>query len=227
MLADWRAGLRFVRRDGALRVLFAASALSGVAEGVFLTLGLAPLVLDVMGGSPAQVGWRGTAQAVGGLIAGVVIAHAGHRLTKRWLLGGGLVGLGLADLSAFNARHVAGPGTPAVGVAMGCMLLAGFPVVASGAGRQTLVQAQAADAYRGRVFGALGAVQGVALLIGFGVGGVLGDDIGLAPVLSASAGLRNLGGLVALGLLPRHARAGSPRPSASFGGGSASSCRRG
>jgi hypothetical protein len=64
MLADWRAGLRFVRRDGALRVLFAASALSGVAEGVFLTLGLAPLVLDVMGGSPAQVGWRGTAQAV-------------------------------------------------------------------------------------------------------------------------------------------------------------------
>jgi hypothetical protein len=76
---------------------------------------------------------------------------------------------------------------------------------------QVQAQAQAADTYRGRVFGALGAVQGVALLIGFGVGGVLGDDIGLAPVLSASAGPRNLGGLVALGLLPRHAR-GPARP---------------
>ncbi|MGH9173652.1 MAG: MFS transporter, partial [Vicinamibacterales bacterium] len=66
MVADWRAGLGIVRRDQSLRVLFAASSLSSVAQGVFLTLALAPLVLDVLGGSPAQVGWLGTAQAVGG-----------------------------------------------------------------------------------------------------------------------------------------------------------------
>ncbi|HMM42399.1 MAG TPA: hypothetical protein PKA95_10895, partial [Thermomicrobiales bacterium] len=38
---------------------------------------------------------------------------------------------------------------------------------------------------------------------GFAIGGVLGDAIGLVPVLSASALVRVLGGLVALAFLPR------------------------
>ena len=211
MVADWRAGLGVVRRDRTLRVLFAASSLNSAAEGVFLTLGLAPLVLDVLGGTPAQVGWLGAAQAVGGLIAGVAVVRVGQRLSKRWLFGGGLAGLGLADFGAFNARRIADPGLPAVGVAMGWMTLAGFPAVASGAGSQASVQAQTADAYRGRVFGALSAVRGVAMLIGLGVGGVLGDAIGIVPVLSASAAVRILGGLIALGYLPRRER-GPNRP---------------
>ncbi|MBA2454564.1 MAG: MFS transporter [Chloroflexia bacterium] len=204
MVSDWRAGLRVVRDDRSLSVLFATSSLGNVAEGVFLTLGLAPLVLDVLGGTPAQVGWLGTAQAVGGLIAGVSLVRIGQRLTMRWLVGGGLVGLGLADFAAFNAHRLAAPGTPAVAVAMGWMGLAGFPVVAGGAGRQALVQTRAPDAYRGRVFGALSAVRGVAMLIGLGVGGVLGDAIGIVPVLSASAVLRALAGVLALTLLPRN-----------------------
>jgi MFS family permease len=206
MVADWRAGLRVVRRDRALRVLVASSSMSNIAEGVFLTLGLAPLVLDVLGGTPAQVGWLGTAQAVGGLIAGMVVIRVGQRIAKRWLIGGGLVGLGLADLGAFNAHRLAAPGTPSVAVAMGWMGLAGFPVVAYGAGRQSLVQEQAPDAYRGRVFGAMGAVQRFALLVGLGIGGVLGDVVGLVPVLSASAAVRVLSGVVALTLLPRDER---------------------
>jgi MFS family permease len=186
--------------------MFAASVLAGVADGVFLTLGLSPLVLDVFAGRPAQVGWLGTAQAVGGLIAGVVVARFGQRMTKRWLLGGGMVGLGLCDFGAFNSRRLAGPGTPAVSVALGWMFLAGFPAVAGGTGRQTIVQTETTDAYRGRVFGALGATQGLAMLLGFGIGGVLGDAIDLVPVLSASALLRVLGGLLALALLPRTER---------------------
>lgn len=203
MVSDWRSGLRVVRRDRSLSVLFAASSLSNIAEGVFLTLGLAPLVLDVLGGTPAQVGWLGTAQAVGGLIAGVMLVRIGQRLTMRWLVGGGLAGVGVADFASFNAHRIAAQGTPAVGVAMGWMGLAGFPVVAYGAGRQALVQTQAPDAYRGRVFGALGAVSGIAMLIGLGLGGVFGDTIGLVPVLSASAVIRVLSGVLALVFLPR------------------------
>jgi predicted MFS family arabinose efflux permease len=203
MVSDWRAGLRVVRRNRALTVLFVGSGLGGISEGVFLTLGLTPLVLDVLGGTPAQVGWLGTSQAVGGLIAGVVIARIGRRFSMRWLIGGGFVGVGLADFGSFNSRHLAGAGTPAVAVSMGFNFLAGFPAVAGGAGRQSLVQTQAADAYRGRVFGALGATEGVAMLIGFAIGGVLGDAIGLVPVLSASASTRVLGGLIALVMLPR------------------------
>lgn len=204
MLGDWRAGLGLVRRDRALSVLFVSCSLAGVAEGVFLTLGLSPLVLDVLGGTPAQVGWLGTAQAIGGLIAGVILVRAGRRIATRWLLGGGMTGLGLADFMAFNSFRVASLGTPAVGVAMGWMVVAGFPAVASGAGRQVLVQEQTTDAYRGRVFGALGSMQGIAMLAGLALGGVLGDTVGLVPVLSASALVRVLGGVIALIFLPRH-----------------------
>jgi MFS family permease len=211
-IADWRDGLRVVQRDRTLVVLFAASSLGTVADGVFMTLGLSPLVLDVLGGTPAQVGWLGTAQGVGGLVASVAVARFGHRIAKRWLYGGGMVGLGLCDFGAFNARRLAGSGTPAVGVAMGWMVLAGVPVVAYGTGRQSIVQTQAADAFRGRVFGALGTVQGVALLIGLGIGGVLGDAVGIVPVLSASAMVRVLGGLVALALLPRREDGPDLRP---------------
>ena len=202
MVADWRAGLAVVGRQTALRVLFGAQFLGNLGEGVFITLGLGPLVLDVLGGTPAQVGLLATAQAVGGLVAGLMVARIGARLAKRWLIGGGMIGLGLADLSMFNARSVVGPGTPAVGVAMGCMVVAGFPAVASGAGRQALIQTETDDAYRGRVFGTLRAVSGAALLIGIGVGGALGDAVGIVPVLSVGAAVRMAGGVAALVWLP-------------------------
>jgi MFS family permease len=174
-----------------------------VAEGIFVTLSLSPLVLDVLGGTPAQVGWLGTSQAVGGLLAGVAVARLGSRLSTRWLFGGGLAGLGFADLGTANARLIAGPGLPAVAVAMGWSALAGFPAVASGSGRQTIVQTQTEDAYRGRVFGALSASQGGALLVGFALGGVLGGPLGIVPTLTAGGLIRVLGGLLALWRLPR------------------------
>lgn len=203
VVRDLGGGFGVIRGNRALRVLIVASALAGIAEGVFGTLGLSPLVLDVLGGRPEQVGWLATAQSLGGLIAGVIVVRTGERVSKRWLVGGGMAGLGLCDLSAFNAFRVAAQGTPAVGVAMGAMVVAGFPATAGGVGRQTLIQEEATDAYRGRVFGALSSLSGLAMLVGFGLGGVLGDAIGLVPVLSASALVRVLGGLVALAFLPR------------------------
>jgi MFS family permease len=202
LAVDWRDGIRVIHRDRALVVLASSSVFLGISEGVFLTLGLSPLVLDVLGGTPAQVGWLATAQAVGGLMAGIVIARRGHRIARRWLIGGGMIGIGTTDFSTFNTRRLVGPGLPAVGVAMGWMVIAGFPSVAGGTGRQSLVQERVVDAFRGRVFGALGAVLGVSMLIGFGIGGVLGDSIGLVPVLSASALVRILGGLIVLRFMP-------------------------
>jgi predicted MFS family arabinose efflux permease len=199
---DWRDGIRVIHQDRALVVLAVSSIFLGIAEGVFATLGLSPLVLDVLGGTPAQVGWLATAQAVGGLIAGIMIARIGHRIARRWLIGVGLIGVGATDFSTFNTRRIVGPGLPAIGVAMGWMVLAGFPSVAGQTGRQSLIQERVVDAYRGRVFGALGAVLGVSMLIGFAIGGVLGDSIGLVPVLSASALVRILGGLIVLKFMP-------------------------
>jgi MFS family permease len=205
-VGEWSSGMRLVRGSRTLKVLFAVGAISWVSEGFFVTLGLAPLVLDVLKGSEVQVGWIASAQAVGGLIAGLVVARAGHRFSKRWLLGGGRIGLGVADLLMFNARSFVGPGNPAVGVAMGSMFIAGFPAVAGGVGGQSLLQTETADAYRGRVFGALNAIQSVALLFGLAFAGVFGKQLGIALVLSIGSGMGIIAGIVALVLLPKDER---------------------
>ena len=204
MIVDLHAGMRVVRYDRVLSVVFISSWLGAISEGIFLTLALAPFVLDVLGGTEAQVGWLAAAQAIGGLLAGLIIVRIGHRFAQRRLFGVGMFALGITDFGAFNARLIAGPGTAAVGVAMGWMVLSGIPVVAYSSGRQSIVQAQTDDAYRGRVFGTLGSVEGIAILIGLGIGGVLGNTIGIVPVLSASAALRLIGGVIALKFLPRN-----------------------
>jgi MFS family permease len=203
VLHEWREGLHIVRGERTLRVLFGAGCLDGVAEGIYLTLSLSPLVLTVLGGTEAQVGWMAMVQSFGGLIAGIALARLGMRASMRRLFGLGMLGTGLADLGTANARLFAPPGPPAMGVALGFAGLAGFPVVALMTGRQSLVQSHTTDRFRGRVFGSLAAVQGAALVVGFGLGGVLGGVSGLVVTLSAGALLRVLAGVLALLLLPR------------------------
>ena len=93
----------------------------------------------------------------------------------------------------------------ALGVAMLFMVAAGVPEVASGAAGTGLLQGHAADAFRGRVFGAFAATQGVATLLGLGIGGPAVDAIGVVPVVSAGAAMSITGGLLALARLPREA----------------------
>jgi hypothetical protein len=83
------------------------------------------------------------------------------------------------------------------------MLLAGFPVVSSFAARDGLLQTLTADAFRGRVFGALGAIQGLAILIGLTLGAVAIDAIGVVPVVSLGAAMWIVGGVFALTRLAR------------------------
>lgn len=203
MVTEWRDGLVIVRRHQGLVALFVASLFGGFSEGFFITLALAPLILSVLGGTEAQVGWITSAQAVGGLVAGVFVARAAHRLSPRWLTVGGMIGLGLADLGFFNANRFAGPGINAVLIAMGFMVLAGFPADAQGIGSTTLLQAWTEDAYRGRVFGAQRALTSLAMLVGLGIAGVFGDIIGIVPMLVVGSAAWIAGGFAALALLPQ------------------------
>jgi hypothetical protein len=117
----------------------------------------------------------------------------------------GLIGLGFCDLGMANASTLASPGPPAIAVASIFMFLAGFPVVAGLAAGNGMLQAETEDAYRGRVFGALGAVEGVAILIGIVAGSVAIDRLGVVPVISVGAAMWIVGGLIALVWLPRDA----------------------
>ena len=83
------------------------------------------------------------------------------------------------------------------------MLLAGFPVVAAFAAGHGLLQTLTADAFRGRVFGALGAIQGMATLVGLTLGAAAIDAIGVVPVVSVGAAMWIVGGVFALTRLAR------------------------
>jgi hypothetical protein len=78
------------------------------------------------------------------------------------------------------------------------MILAGFPAVAGLAAGNGLLQSLTSDAFRGRVFGALEAANGVATLVGLGLGGLAIDVVGVVPVISAGALMWVAGGVVAL-----------------------------
>src|SRR5918997_277656 len=202
MVHEWRAGLRLVGQDRALRTIFIAVGLGFFAEGTF-GVGFTPLVIDVLDGSAAGAGILASAQAIGGLLAGGVVARVALTLSPRVLLAGGMIGLGLTDLGVANAALLAPPGPAAMAVGSTFMLLAGFPVVSSFAARDGLLQTLTADAFRGRVFGALGAIQGMAILVGLTLGAAAIDAIGVVPVVSLGAAMWIIGGVYALARLAR------------------------
>ena len=202
MVGEWRAGLRLVGRDRALSAIFLAFGIGTVGEGTF-AVGFTPLAIDVLEGGAAGTGVLASAQAIGGLLAGALIARIALTRSPRVLFAGGLIGLGLADLGMANSAALAPPGSGAMIAASGFMLLAGFPVVAAFAAGHGLLQTLTADAYRGRVFGALGTVQGMATLVGLALGAPAIDAIGVVPVLSLGAAMWVVGGMVALVRLPR------------------------
>lgn len=210
-VAEWRDGLRLVRRIGALRVIFAATVVGFVGEGTF-EVGFTPLLVDVLGAGPRGIGLIVSAQAIGGIAAGIVIARGATIAAPRLLFGGGMVLLGLTDLGLANAANLVPRGTPAVTLACVIIALAGPPIVASSAAGTGLIQTLTADAFRGRVFGALGAVQGLAILVGIGLGGLAVDAFGIVPVVSVGAAMWIVGGLLALARLPRDAPAPAPTP---------------
>ena len=90
------------------------------------------------------------------------------------------------------------------------MAVAGLPAMMASTGRLTIIQDQTEDAYRGRIFGAAGAVAGLALVVGIALGGLLGDALGLVAILSAAAILRIAGGLFVFACMPHTAVTGTP-----------------
>ncbi len=210
MVHEWQAGLRLVGQDRSLRTIFIAAGLGLLGEGTF-SVGFTPLVIDVLDGGATGAGVLASAQAIGGLLAGVLVARTALKLSPRVLLAGGMIGLGLTDLGVANAALLVPPGPGAMAVGSTFMLLAGFPVVSSFAARDGLLQTLTADAFRGRVFGALGAIQGMATLVGLMLGAAAIDAIGVVPVVSVGAAMWIVGGVFALVRLPRDLGDAPPR----------------
>ncbi len=174
---DWRAGLRVIQTDPLLKLLFVCAAIMALGEGAVGVL-FVPFVTDVLRGEATFLGWLMSAQAVGGLIGGVVISWVGPRTTPLRLFIFGSLIFGTIDLMIFNFT------ASAPGLALLLFVIVGIPTVGIGTGYDTLVQLRTVDAYRGRVFGAIQTVMALFAIVGTGIASVLGEVIGAWPTIN-------------------------------------------
>jgi hypothetical protein len=76
------------------------------------------------------------------------------------------------------------PGYVAAWPAMAGIILTGLPGALTMAGLLALFQQNTQDSYRGRVFGAFAAAEGIAVLAGTPAGGHLTGPFGIIPVIA-------------------------------------------
>jgi MFS family permease len=194
--SEWLEGVRVIWREKTLRTLFTVSALTGIGESVLAVL-FVPFVTEVLRSDALHVGGLMSAQAVGGIMGGVVITWIAPRVRTYRLLGVSAVMLGLVDLVLFNYSTF----FTSIAFAYGLLVVAGPWAVGIGAGYNTLIQSNAADAYRGRVFATLGLTTSLFTLVGIVLAGFAGDTFGIVPVINIQGYVYILAGIICLVVL--------------------------
>jgi MFS family permease len=193
---EWLAGLRLIRDNPVLRVVFGVFAVASLGEGVMQTA-FWIYIDQALGGGTREAGWLLSAQAAGSLVGAVVIGAWAKTQPPVSLLGWGAIGVGLIDLMIFNYPAFVS------GIWLGLVLMAvdGVAATAFGTGYTTVLQAEAADAYRGRVFGALGATSALFMIAGAAIAGLATERLGAVAVLTIDSLGYAAAGAFALGAL--------------------------
>ena len=195
---EWLDGLRLVRTRPVPRVIFVFLAITGVGEGIMRTLFVAFATRVLQGGELTYAALL-SAQAVGGLVGSLVLGQLGRRVTPAVLFGVGACLVGGIDFLIFYSPLV----TSQMLVPVGLMVIVGLPVAALLTGYLTLAQTSVDDAYRGRLLGLFFATTALSGLVGMALASVLGDAIGIIPMLTLQCMGYVLGGGVVLVALAR------------------------
>ncbi|GLZ75898.1 MFS transporter [Actinorhabdospora filicis] len=199
---EFTDGLKVTVRSRVLVVLSVVLILGSIGEGVMSSL-FTVWVTDVLGGGAPELGWLISAQAVGGILGGLVGGWFGARWSPRVLIGVGMLLFGLIDTAIFTYPLL--PGSLAHGPIPGIvgMIAVGVPGVVASAAMMTLFQRATDDTHRGRVFAFVGALMSAATLLGTGLVFWLTGPLPVIVVLSIQGVTGVLVGLGALTLLPR------------------------
>jgi MFS family permease len=196
---EWIEGLRFVWRHRLIATLFTVLVLISFG-GIMYDPLMPAFVIDILRGGPDVQGWLATIQAAGGIGGSLVVARFGQALAPGKLLGWSCVGTGLLLLVEFNV--------PFLPLTFLLSFLIGSSAVATGAAAQTLAQRHVPDEYLGRAFGALGTTTAILSLFSvLGLAGVLGEVVGLLPMLNVATGITLIAGLIGVVLLSPRAGA--------------------
>jgi len=179
-LQVWRellAGLRLIRANQVLTALFLLWTISSIGEGLLDVL-IVPWVSSVLGGTSITFGWMMTMQAIGSIAGGAILASAGKTRQARLLVVLGALGWGVIDLAIFNADSVA--------MALALFVFVGIPIAAMVVSFNALIQSEAPDEYRGRMFGAFGSAAAIATLAGMAVSSALAGRVGIVTMLNVA-----------------------------------------
>lgn len=196
VLTELHDGLVVVRRSRPVGLVFGVTSVTAFGEGVFAVM-FAVWVRDVLDGGVPALGLLQTSQAIGGLIGGAIGVYVGRRVAAERLYGLALLIFGVFDLALFNFPLV----FDALWIGSALMILVGIPGVSSQAARATILQTNVEDAFRGRVFGALGTSASLLMFVGTLAAGVTGDLLGPIALLNLQGGVYVVAGIVVLVLL--------------------------
>jgi MFS family permease len=205
---EWASGLSVLFGSWSLAVLVATFTISALGEGVFGVL-YPVFVYQALHGGATEIGELMSAQAVGGLLGGVVAGWLGSRLLSRWSIGLNWLAFGAISIVIYGAPAwlgLAGLDVPVMWVEVGLFIAVGISGVGVLTGSQSRLQADAPEAYLGRIFGILGTAMGVFVLAGTLIAGTVSETLGVIPVLNLQAAGKLLAGVLALALLPRMLR---------------------
>jgi Na+/melibiose symporter-like transporter len=191
--AEWAEGLRLSLGHRVLRVIGLFIMVTCVGEGIMSTL-FAPFVRTVLHASSSTYGVIGSVQAIGGIAGGLLAAAYGDRLPVTRMMGLSALAFGAIDLALFLYPL----GYVAAWPAIVLMIIVGLPGAFVTAAAMTLLQRNTTETHRGRVFGALGAAEGAALVAGALAAGFLGQMLGIIPVLAAQGSGYVLAGALVL-----------------------------
>ncbi len=192
LLSEWQAGLKAVRQNRTLVLSFSVAAVTGLGEGTISTL-MAPFIKVMLGGGGLELGLIMSAQAVGGIVGGLLLTGFADRFPMLELLGWGALLGGVMDGLLLNYPIL----YPVLWPALVLVAVAGLPFAMFAAALMTILQTEAEPDMRGRVFSTYIAVFGAAQLVGMLGSGVLGDRLGVMLINTQTVGYL-LAGMIVL-----------------------------
>lgn len=192
-----RGGVLRALSDPAIRALVVIGVATSIAPGLFLVL-FVFFVTDVIQGTASDVGLLCGTQAVGAIIAGIVLGVLAARVNVLRATLTGVVTFAIVTAVTWNLSFA----THAMPVYAVLFATMGAPATLAGAGLTSLMQRAGDSAHRGSAFAALGLGQAAGQAVGLLTGGFLQNSIGTLPLLQVQAGAHVAAAVLALVLLP-------------------------
>ena len=193
---EWREGLNIVRLNRVIAVLFITVVLLNFG-GIMIDPMAAPYIVDIVKAGPQVFGWLVAVQAVGGIVGGLLAGRVGQRMNMASLYGWSELVLGVIIFIRYNI--------PYLPILFLMTFLIGLPAALGMAALDTLFQQKVPNSHLGRIIGALNTTVGLTSLFGvLGISGLLGEVLGILPVLNIAAAITFFTGVLILVLLPRN-----------------------